>query len=106
MRITQRRKGIKMLKIKNVAPGNIVSVKILNGDELIARLKEEFGDTVILSNPMVFTMTPEGPGVIPWFALGDGSLVTVKKSHIFSMVNAKLEATQEYADNMSKLENA
>jgi len=106
MRITQRRKGIKMLKVKNVAPGNVVSIKILNGDELIARLKEEYADTVVLTNPMVFTMTPEGPGVVPWFALGDSALVTIKKTHIFSMINAKLEATQEYAENMSKLENA
>ena len=94
-----------MLKIKNVAPGNIVSVKILNGDELIARLKEEYADTVVLSNPMAFTMTPDGPGVVPWFALGDSTLVTIKKNHIFSIVNAKLDATQEYSDNMSKIEN-
>lgn len=97
---------MKMLKVKNVAPGNIVSIKILNGDELIARLKEEYADTVILTNPMVFTMTPEGPGVIPWFALGDASIATIKKTHIFSMVNAKLEATQEYAENMATIENA
>jgi len=94
-----------MLKPKRMVPGSIVSLRILNGDELIARLKEENNEGVTLTYPMVFTVTPDSAGVVPWFALGDTSQVNIKASHIFSMVPAKLEATQEYTENMSKLES-
>lgn len=94
-----------MLKPKKMVPGSIVSLRILNGDELIARLKEENNEGVTLTYPMVFTVTPDSAGVVPWFALGDTSLVNIKASHIFSMVPAKLVAAQEYIDNMSKIES-
>jgi hypothetical protein len=94
-----------MLKPKRMVPGSIVSLRILNGDELIARLKEETQESITLTYPMVFTITPEGAGVVPWFALGDTSEVNIKTSHIFSIVPAKLEATQEYTENMAKMEH-
>jgi len=94
-----------MLKSKAMSPGSIVSLRILNGDELIARLKEANSESVTLTNPMVVAVSEEGAGAIPWFALGDASVVNIKMTHIYSMVPAKLDAAEEYTKNMAKIES-
>ena len=88
-----------------MSPGSIVSLRILNGDELIARLKEANSESVTLTNPMVVAVSEEGAGAIPWFALGDASVVNIKMTHIYSMVPAKLDAAEEYTKNMAKIES-
>jgi hypothetical protein len=94
-----------MLKSKAMTPGSVVSLRILNGDELIARLRESTAESVTLTNPMVVAVSDEGAGAIPWFALGDASVVNIKMIHVFSMVPATLEATEEYTKNMAKVES-
>jgi hypothetical protein len=94
-----------MLKSKAMTPGSIVSLRILNGDELIARLKEANSESVTLTNPMVVAVSEEGAGAIPWFALGDASVVNIKMTHVYSMVPAKLDAAEEYTKNMARIES-
>jgi hypothetical protein len=93
-----------MLKSKAMTPGSIVSLRILNGDELIARLLDSTAESVTLTNPMVHADL-SCAGAIPWFALGDASVVNIKMTHIYSMVPAKFEAAEEYIKNMTKVEN-
>jgi hypothetical protein len=94
-----------MLKSKGITPGSVVSLRILNGDELIARLQESTPESVTLTNPMMFAVSEEGAGAIPWFVLGDASVVNIKMAHVYSMVLAKLDAAEEYTKNMAKIEN-
>ena len=94
-----------MLKSKAMTLGSIVSLRILNGDELIARLKEANSESVTLTNPMVVAVSEEGAGAIPWFALGDASVVNIKMTHVYSMVPAKLDAAEEYTKNMARIES-
>jgi hypothetical protein len=94
-----------MLVSKAMSPESIVSLRILNGDELIARLKEANSESVTLTNPMVVAVSEQGAGAIPWFALGDASVVNIKMTHVYSMVPAKIDAAQEYIKNMARIEN-
>jgi len=94
-----------MLKSKAMTPGSIVSLRILNGDELIARLLDSTAESVTLTNPMVVAVSEEGAGAIPWFALGDASVVNIKMTHVYSMVPAKLDAAEEYTKNMARIES-
>lgn len=85
-----------MLINKGFSNGDVVSVKILNGDELIARFEEEGNDTIKLSKPLAITMSAQGLGMIPWVFLGDDETVTLQKAHIFVMVAAKKDASLQY----------
>jgi hypothetical protein len=49
---------------------------------------------------MALTITPQGPGVVPWLLLGDNSSVKISKGHIFSLVPSKLDAAEQYLDHL------
>jgi hypothetical protein len=92
-----------MLINKGFSNGDIVSTKILNGDELIARFEEETGDTIKLSKPLAVTMGGQGLGLIPWVFLGNDETVTLQKSHVFVMVASKKDAADQYRQSTSNI---
>jgi hypothetical protein len=85
-----------MLLSKPIAPGDIVSIKLINGDELIARLDEEATSSITIDRPLALTMSGGGLGMIPWMFLGDKNTITLKKDHIFCMVLSKKDASDQY----------
>lgn len=85
-----------MLLEKSIATGDVVSLKIVNGDELIARFEKEDTDSITIDRPLALTMGAQGLGMIPWLFLGDRNVVTLKKSHVFCMVPSKKDAADQY----------
>ena len=85
-----------MLLSKPVASGDVVSIKLINGDELITRFEDDTTDTVTINRPLALTMGAQGLGMIPWMFLGDKDTLTLKKDHIFCMVPSKKDAADQY----------
>ena len=85
-----------MLINKGFSNGDIVSLKLINGDELIARFESETGDDITIDRPLALTMAREGLGMIPWMMLGDKSAITLKKSHVFAVVSSQKDAADQY----------
>jgi hypothetical protein len=81
---------------KGFSNGDIVSLKLINGDELIARFESETGDDITIDRPLALTMAREGLGMIPWMMLGDKSAITLKKSHVFAVVSSQKDAADQY----------
>ena len=81
-----------MLVSKGYQEGDIVSFKLINGDELITRLEADDTDTVTISRPMAITMGAQGMGLIPWVFLGNSEKITLRKKHTFFIVPSKKEA--------------
>jgi hypothetical protein len=85
-----------MLVNRGFSNGDIVSLKMINGDELIARFESETGDDITIDRPLALTMSREGLGMIPWMMLGDKSSITLKKSHVFAVVSSQKDAADQY----------
>jgi len=85
-----------MLINRGFSNGDIVSLKLINGDELIARFESETGDEVTIDRPLALTMSRDGLGMIPWMMLGDKSSITLKKSHVFAVVSSQKDAADQY----------
>lgn len=85
-----------MLIKKGLSNGEIVSLKIANGDELIARFEEETSDSIKISKPLAITVAQTGLGMIPWIFLGEADTITLLKSHVFAMVLSKKDAADQY----------
>jgi hypothetical protein len=85
-----------MLISKGFSNGDIISLKLINGDELIARFESETGDDITIDRPLALTMSREGLGMIPWMMLGDKSSITLKKSHVFAVVPSQKDAADQY----------
>jgi hypothetical protein len=93
-----------MLVEKPIENNDIVSIKISNGDELIAKFIETASDnSVVVSKPMlmVLSQSPTGqPGVqmMPFFMLGadkDGKY-RLNPQHVVCMVKSNSEAKAGY----------
>jgi hypothetical protein len=85
-----------MLISKGFSNGDIISLKLINGDELIARFESETADDITIDRPLALTMSREGLGMIPWMMLGDKSSITLKKSHVFAAVSSQKDAADQY----------
>ena len=85
-----------MLIEKPITSGDVVSLKIVNGDELIARYESETVDEIKINRPLALSAGPQGLGMMPWIFLGDKETITLKKSHVFVMVPSKKDAADQY----------
>ncbi len=87
-----------MLINKGFSNGDVVSIKLINGDELITRFEAEDADTITISRPMAITMGVQGMGLIPWVFLGNAEKIVLKKKHTFFIVPSKKEASDQYVE--------
>lgn len=55
-----------MLIDKGVAIGEVVTLKLTSGEEIVAKLVEESPMHYKLSHPQVIGMGPKGPGLMPY----------------------------------------
>ena len=85
-----------MLLKKPITQGSVVSIKIINGDKIIARYENEDSDTVTINRPLALTMGQGGLGMIPWVFLGDSETITLQKSHLFFVIPSKKDAADQY----------
>jgi hypothetical protein len=85
-----------MLMQKPIIEGSVVSLKLINGDEIIARYDGEDVTTIKINRPLALTMGAQGLGMIPWVFLGDTDNYTLKREHVFVMVPSKKDAADQY----------
>ena len=55
-----------MLIDKGVSPGEVITLKLTSGEEIVAKLEEETATYYKLSRPQVIGMGPQGPGLMPY----------------------------------------
>jgi hypothetical protein len=55
-----------MLIDKGVSVGEVITLKLTSGEEIVAKLVEETTTYYKLSRPMVIGMGPNGPGLMPY----------------------------------------
>jgi hypothetical protein len=55
-----------MLIDKGVSVGEVITLKLTSGEEIVAKLTEETATYYKLSKPMVIGMGAKGPGLMPY----------------------------------------
>jgi len=80
-----------MLIDKGVTEGEVVTLKLTSGEELVAKLIEDGAVYYKLSRPMVIGMGQQGPGLMPYlFTVHPDKVVRLQKSTV-----TVVEATDE-----------
>lgn len=85
-----------MLIEKPISEGDVVSLKLLNGDEIIARFDGETATEIKINRPLALTAGAQGLGMIPWIFLAEKETFTLQKAHVFVMVPSKKDAANQY----------
>lgn len=72
-----------MLINKGVSAGEVITLKLTSGEELVAKLDSETDTHYRLSRPMVIGMGQQGPGLMPYlFTVTPERIVGLLKSTV------------------------
>lgn len=76
--------------------GDVVSLKLSNGDEIIARFESEIDNLITIKKPLAIAAGPQGLGMMPWIFLSNSDVFTISKNHVYVITTAKKEAASQY----------
>ena len=77
-----------MLISKGASNGDVVNIKLITGEEIIARLDEDTNDYVKLNRPKSVSIGAQGMGLMPFMFLGGSETVIIKHIHVFNLFSA------------------
>jgi hypothetical protein len=92
-----------MLISKGITIGEPVSIKLISGEEIIARLEEETSDKVKIYKPLSVNIGPTGLGMMPFMFLAASDTLEIKTQHIIAMSSSKKEAADQYVQGTTGL---
>lgn len=80
-----------MLIDKGVSAGEVITLKLTSGEEIVGKLVEDTTTHFKLSKPMVIAMGPKGPGLMPYlFTVSPDKDIKINKQTV-----TVSEATEE-----------
>jgi hypothetical protein len=85
-----------LLVNKGYKQGDIVSLKLINSDELIAEFESETEDAIKVRRPLALTINEQGLGMMPWMLLGSDEFITLQRSHVMAVSASKKDAASQY----------
>lgn len=96
-----------MLIEKTVKLGDIVSVKLVSSEEIVAKLVEQDINTVTISKPLVLSISVDertgkpGLQMYPFFMLGADTddKITLQRNHIIALVVSREDVKAGYVQN-------
>jgi hypothetical protein len=86
-----------MLIDRGVTAGEVITLKLTSGEELVARLVEEGNDFYKLSKPSVIGMSPKGPALMPYlFTVSPEKDIKLSKTAVAVVAASDKEFADQY----------
>jgi hypothetical protein len=86
-----------MLIHRGVTVGEVITLKLTSGEELVAKLVEETATHYKLARPLVLTMGQQGIGMVPYlFTVSPEKDIPLSKSTITVVVPTDKQAADQY----------
>lgn len=83
---------------------DVVTVKLIGGDEVLGRLTDENANTIELNKPLLVAMGPQGFGLMPFvLTAGADAKIRIDRTHIIVMVKTIDQVAKEYTKQTSNL---
>lgn len=93
-----------MLIDKGVSAGEVVTLKLTSGEELVARLDDETPTHYKLSRPMVIGMGQQGPGLMPYlFTVDPQKTIPLLKSTVTVAVTSDKVFADQYLESTTNI---
>ena len=85
--------------------GDIVSLKLSSGEEIIARLDEETTAKFVLHKPMVLIMQQQGMGLAPYmFSVSPTSKFNILASTVSCVAKTEADIAKQYTTTTSGIQ--
>ena len=84
-------------------------LKLITGEEVIARVSTESSNLLTLDKPMILQMMPAnqqgqvGFAIVPWLMAGNSERITISTEHILAEDVVKSEVEKNYLANVTGL---
>ena len=84
-------------------------LKLITGEEVIARVSRESSNLLILDRPMILQMMPAnqqgqvGFAIVPWLMAGNSEKITISIEHILAEDVVNSEVEKNYLANVTGL---
>lgn len=77
--------------------GDTVSLKLVSGEEVVAKLEEENADTISISKPVSLGMGPNGPALTPFMLTSDvTNNIKIRNQHILAIGKTNSQVDSQY----------
>lgn len=94
-----------MLIDKGVSAGEVVTLKLTSGEEIVARLDEETDTHYKLTKPMVIGMGPNGPGLMPYlFTVSQDKTIPLLKIIVIVVVASDKQFADQYMQSTTNIQ--
>ena len=94
-----------MLIEKGVSAGDVITLKLTSGEELVARLDEETSTHYKLTKPMVIGMGQQGPGLMPYlFTVSQDRTIPLLKSTVTVAVTSDKIFADQYIQQTTNIQ--
>jgi hypothetical protein len=92
---------------KGITVGEVVTLKIISGAEIIAKLEEETDTHYKLSKPMVLNITQQGMALMPYILSVDPDVkVEMSKSNVCMIASTEKQFSDSYIQNTTGIQLA
>jgi hypothetical protein len=89
---------------KQLTAGEIVTIKITTGDEIIARLVEIKDNEYVISKPLALMATETGIGLAPFaFTISPDTKIPINRSTVVFCAKTDPGTAKTYIENTSSL---
>jgi hypothetical protein len=77
--------------------GDIISLKLVSGEEVVARLEDETADYLNISKPVSLGMGPQGPALTPFMLTSDvQNSIKIKLQHVLAIGTTNSQVGSQY----------
>jgi len=88
-----------MLIEKQISVGDVVTLKLVSGEEIIARYDGETANAIRLDKPLALVAGGKSLGMIPYIFLGDATSILLNKSAVaVGPMQSKKDAATQYLE--------
>ena len=87
-----------MLKTNKFKSGDIISAKLISGEEIVSKLGEETETTYEFQRPVSLAIGPQGAALTPYMitASAENLIIVVDKNKVIAVAEAQKEVCAEY----------
>ena len=84
--------------------GDVVSVRLSTGEEMLGTLVTDTGSSLELSKPLIVARSPDGNmGLIPFMVTTNSEKYTISLSHILAYAKTQDEIAKLYTEQTSSI---
>lgn len=92
-----------MLLEKPLQSNDVITVKLLTGEELLARFHSENENELVVTKASVIAANPNGMGMIPWMISARPREIKLNKQTVVAFAKTEKEIADKFTEMTSEI---